>query len=98
MKKLAFYRLMLSLRRNILLFLFYMVCYLVLSIVVINHVTYWLAFDYPDFISIVRTGDRSLLQDLVFQIIIENAHLAFLAASAFTVARRAVCMSCGEGR
>ncbi len=63
MKKLAFYRLMLSLRRNILLFLFYMVCYLVLSIVVINHVTYWLAFDYPDFISIVRTGDRSLLQD-----------------------------------
>ena len=86
MKKLAFYRLMLSLRRNILLFLFYMVCYLVLSIVVINHVTYWLAFDYPDFISIVRTGDRSLLQDLVFQIIIENQTVYHCISALFTLA------------
>ena len=86
MKKLAFYRLMLSLRRNILLFLFYMVCYLVLSIVVINHVTYWLAFDYPDFISIVKSGDRSLLQDLVFQIIIENQTVYHCISALFTLA------------
>ena len=86
MKKLAFYRLMLSLRRNILLFLFYMVCYLVLSIVVINHVTYWLAFDYPDFISIVRTGDRTLLQELVFQIIMENQTVYHCISALLTLA------------
>ena len=39
MKKLAFYKLMLSLRRNIPLFLLYMAGYLILSVIVINYVT-----------------------------------------------------------
>ena len=72
MKKLAFYKLMLSLRRNIPLFLLYIAGYLILSVIVVNYVTFWLALDYPDFLSIFQANDRSLFQDFLLQVIIEN--------------------------
>lgn len=86
MKKLAFYRLMLSLRRNILLFLFYIICYLILSIVVINYVAYWLALDYPDFIPTFRTGDTALINDFVIRIIIENQTVYLFVTALSTLA------------
>lgn len=85
MKKLAFYKLMLSLRRNIPLFLLYMAGYLILSVIVINYVTFWLALDYPDFLSIFRANDRSLFQDFLLQVIIENQQVYASMAALFVL-------------
>lgn len=72
MKKIVFCKLMLSLKRNIPIFLLYFVGYVVLSFIAVNFVTSWFIVNSPEALSAARSGDRSLLTEAVVAILTEN--------------------------
>lgn len=72
MKKIVFCKLMLSLKRNIPIFLLYFAGYVVLSFIAVNFVTSWFIVNSPEALSVARSGDRSLLTEAVVAILSEN--------------------------